>query len=346
MVASPVSLTSLVPGLDPEVDAIVRRALAKAREKRFPDAASMGEALERCRQRAPAEPVSARREAAGKATSASDTAYQRAIALYERGALEAARRFAVEALAEDPNHSAARALLTRVQSERKPGPARPPTQAASKAAGASASRTPTIDDPTAPTVHIPAVQRSDTVGDLPPTIMVKPGNWPRQPNPADATVLIPPGSRPKTPPPAMSSSAARFPPVEAGAPSGFDPVALLGGSGTNAPPGRAETILAAPPAARRQSEMHPLAKATPVASKAQPARPMPKSNRWAPWSALAAARKPRATSRANQSWWSQYGLSLAIAGGLVIVIAGIVVGGLYFGGFSAHQATCSPSRSR
>ena len=349
MVASPVSLTSLVPGLDPEVDAIVRRALAKAREKRFPDAASMGEALERCRLRAPAEPLSARREAAGKATSASDTAYQRAIALYERGALEAARRFAVEALAEDPNHSAARALLTRVQSERKPGPARPPTQAASKAAGASAARTPTIDDPTAPTVHIPAVQRPDTVGDLPPTIMVKPGNWPRQPNPADATVLIPPGNRPKPPPPKpASSSAARFPPVEAGAPSVFDPVALLGGSGTNAPPGRGETILTAPPPARRQSEMHPPAKATPVASKVQPARPTPKSNRWAPWSALAAAWKPPrasktpSTSRANQSWWNQYGLSLAIAGGLVVVIAGVVVGGLYFGGFfgtSGHLLT-------
>jgi serine/threonine-protein kinase len=51
MVSSQVPLTSLVPDLDPEVVSIVTRALAKSREQRYPDAATMGAALERSRQR-------------------------------------------------------------------------------------------------------------------------------------------------------------------------------------------------------------------------------------------------------------------------------------------------------
>ena len=51
MASSPVPLTSLVPDLDPEIVSIVTRALAKSREQRYPDAATMGAALERCRQR-------------------------------------------------------------------------------------------------------------------------------------------------------------------------------------------------------------------------------------------------------------------------------------------------------
>jgi hypothetical protein len=362
MLASPVPLASLVPGLDPEVDAIVTRALAKSREKRFPDASSMGEALERCRVRLPADPASARRDAAhGKAAAPADAAYQRAIGLYERGALEAARRFSVEALAEDPSHAGARALLTRVQSERKPAAARPPTQAATRPVGPG-SRTPTTDDPTAPTVHIPAVQRPDTSTDLPPTIMVKPGAWPSPsgpkgptrvnqpsptpvsyPNPSDATVLIPPGQRPKAVPPVPPART-----QEIGAPSVLDPAALFGSAGRPAQRPADETMLTPPAAARRDP---PPRDKTVAAAKAPPVRAKATPDRWAGLSALAAgwkARTPRGapprgpSTRPGPSLIDQYGLSLAIAGGLVVVIAAAVTGALYVGGFfgtSGHLLT-------
>jgi len=129
MKAAPPPLASIVPDLDPEVDAIVRRALSKARDHRFADADSMGEALERCRARAPqSEPPQreATRPSSGSVVATPGAAaYQRATLLYEQGSREAARRFAVEALAEDPNHASARALLTRIQTERRPQPGQP-----------------------------------------------------------------------------------------------------------------------------------------------------------------------------------------------------------------------------
>ena len=340
MRGAPVPLTALVPGLDPEVDAIVARALAKAREKRFQDAASMGEALERCRARVPAEPAAPRRDAAhGKPA---DAAYQRATALYERGALEAARRFSVEALAEDPSHAGARTLLTQVQATRKPGPARPPTEALPKPTAAANVRTPTTDDPTAPTVHIPAVHRPDTAGDLPPTIMARPGSWPRQPPPSDATVLMPPGQRPN---PARPAPAGRAP--EVGAPSVFDPAALLGGA-QPVPRAPDETARISAPPARRDP---PPRDRTVAAPKAPPARAKAQPDRWAGLSALAAGWRSRpgpappkapSGSRPRQSFLDQYGVSLAIAGGLVVAIAVAALAALYLGGFfgtSGHLLT-------
>ena len=121
----PAPLASVVPGLDPEIDEIVLRALKRDPNKRYQDAATFEKALERLRSRLgpdaaapprrptpPPPPQSAR----GKSRDArAEAAYQRALAAYNGGAPEAARRFAVEALAEDPSHAAARALLARLQ---------------------------------------------------------------------------------------------------------------------------------------------------------------------------------------------------------------------------------------
>ena len=47
-------------------------------------------------------------------THRADVVYQRSMAVYQDGAVDAARRFAIEALAEDPNHLGARALLEKI----------------------------------------------------------------------------------------------------------------------------------------------------------------------------------------------------------------------------------------
>src|SRR5262249_2299548 len=106
-------LASLVPGLDPEIDEIILRALKTDPNKRYQDAATLQRALERYRLRLEPEPEadaptppratppppgtrSKSREARAEA------AYQRALASYQSGSRDAARRFAVEAIAEDP----------------------------------------------------------------------------------------------------------------------------------------------------------------------------------------------------------------------------------------------------
>jgi serine/threonine protein kinase len=121
----PAPLASVVPGLDPEIDEIVLRALKRDPNKRYQDAATFEKALERLRARMgpdasapprrPSPPPPPQR-ASGKSRDArAEAAYQRALTAHTGGATEAARRFAVEALAEDPSHAAARALLARLQ---------------------------------------------------------------------------------------------------------------------------------------------------------------------------------------------------------------------------------------
>ena len=128
----PAPLASLVPGLDPEIDEIVLRALKKDPNKRYQDAATFEKALERLRLRlgpdAPVRPIGRRlrRRRARRSTSRdprAEAAYQRALAADQGGAPDAARRFAVEALADDPSHVGARALLARLDAPApSPGP--------------------------------------------------------------------------------------------------------------------------------------------------------------------------------------------------------------------------------
>jgi serine/threonine-protein kinase len=353
MMSSPVPLTSLVPDLDPDVVSIVTRALAKSREQRYPDAATMGAALERCRQRLSQSEIESRPAVQPKAGSPAETAYQRALALYEQGSREAARRFSVEALAEDPNHAGARALLTRVQSERRAAATsmRPPTQAAAVPSTAALSRTPTTDDPTAPTVHIPAVQRPE-VPDLSPTILMKPGERPRQPPATDATIRIPPQNRP--PAPADTRTKVRATAPEAPRTDPFaapgrvpettravpvDPDAFFGPADRNAALGAEETILIPPkPAARDNLEKNK--GTTPPIKK--PVRPAADS----PWARLTSAvaawrargspppsgRRPTGAGRVEQPLWKQYGLSVAVAAGLLIAVGVVAVFVLWLAG--------------
>ena len=116
--AQPQPLRSLIPGLDPEIEQIVAKALAKHPDDRYQDAASFEEALERQRWRlGPSDtPIPAARHTpvpspgAGRRArdSRADAAYHRSLSVYEEGAVDAARRFAIEALAEDPDHVDAR----------------------------------------------------------------------------------------------------------------------------------------------------------------------------------------------------------------------------------------------
>jgi len=137
---TPRPLATLVPGLDPEIDEIILRALKTDPNKRYQDAATFQRALERYRLRL--EPDAA--EAAPRPTppppsgsrgntreARAEAAYQRALASYQSGSRDAARRFVVEAIAEDSSHVGARALLSRLEkrpAETPVAPTRPVSQ--------------------------------------------------------------------------------------------------------------------------------------------------------------------------------------------------------------------------
>lgn len=120
--SQPERLTSLIPGLDPEFEQIINRALAKDPNDRYQDAASLEEAFERMRWRIGREPTpvpTAPRLTPEPAPSRksrdsrADVAYHRSLALYSEGAHDAARRCAIEALAEDPEHEDALAFVSQ-----------------------------------------------------------------------------------------------------------------------------------------------------------------------------------------------------------------------------------------
>ncbi len=120
----PAPLASFVQGIDPDITAIVARALEKDRNRRFQSAEEFEQALEHQRWRLgpaastppPARPTPPPAPTPGRSSrdARANAAYQRSLAVYEEGAEEAARRFAIEALAEEPNHLGARALLERL----------------------------------------------------------------------------------------------------------------------------------------------------------------------------------------------------------------------------------------
>lgn len=126
--AQPVPLASLVEGLDPAIAAVIDRALEKDPNNRYQDAASLEAAFERERQRlgpqetpAPAArttPVPGRKSRESRA----EAAFQRSLAVYQEGAHDTARRFAIEALAEDPTHQRAFELLNELEPNRWQAP--------------------------------------------------------------------------------------------------------------------------------------------------------------------------------------------------------------------------------
>jgi serine/threonine protein kinase len=125
----PAPLTSRVPGLDPDIDEIVLRALKRDPNKRYQDAATFERALARVRSRlGPDEPGPPDRPTPppphnlrGKSREVrAEAAYQRALAFFQGGAVDAARRSAIEALAEDPSHAATHAFLARLDHRGSP----------------------------------------------------------------------------------------------------------------------------------------------------------------------------------------------------------------------------------
>jgi serine/threonine-protein kinase len=166
----PRPLTSIVPGLDPEVDEIVLRALKRDPIKRYQDAGTFERALERLRARiGPDAEERARRPtpppppgpAVKSSEARAEAAYQRSLVAYQAGAPESARRFAVEALAEDPSHAKAQALLKRLESRSPPfgkSQPRPPEPLPPAVTGPTASRA----EPTAV---------ATSVGNADPTVM-------------------------------------------------------------------------------------------------------------------------------------------------------------------------------
>src|SRR5262245_38729829 len=122
----PAPLASQLPNFDPEIDMILAKAMAKDPSQRFPDATALQQAFERCRAKNPTESTALTRRptpppiAVGGGLARADAAYDRALSAHDEQAFEAARRFAIEALAEDPTHARARELLARVDPERPP----------------------------------------------------------------------------------------------------------------------------------------------------------------------------------------------------------------------------------
>lgn len=131
--AQPTPLASLVEGLDPAIAAIIDRALEKDPNNRYQDAATLEAAFERERLRlgpqetpapaARATPVPGRKSRESRA----EAAFQRSLVVYQEGAHDTARRFAIEALAEDPTHQRAFELLNELEPDRwhQPTPAAP-----------------------------------------------------------------------------------------------------------------------------------------------------------------------------------------------------------------------------
>jgi serine/threonine protein kinase len=122
----PVPLAGRLLGLDPQIDRILSRALAKDPVARYRDATAFAEALEHYRTRLGSPTVvlpsrsMPRPHDSSRQPVRGDAAYQRALAAYREGARDPARRFAVEALAENPNHREARSLLQRIESDGRP----------------------------------------------------------------------------------------------------------------------------------------------------------------------------------------------------------------------------------
>jgi predicted Ser/Thr protein kinase len=186
----PAPLAAVVPGLDPEIDEIVLRALKRDPNKRYQDAATFERALERVRARMGDAPAPPRRPtpppppgARVKSREArAEAAYQRALQAYQGGAPDAARRFAVEALAEDPAHVNARAFLARLEQR----PLLPATQSAVPLAPASQ---------TAAGTFVSKAQRFPPGPALPTIIGTSAGQAPPTIASAPTIIVAPPGAR-------------------------------------------------------------------------------------------------------------------------------------------------------
>jgi serine/threonine protein kinase len=183
MRGQPAPLATIIPGIDPEIDEIVLRALKRDPNKRYQDAGTLERALARLRLRMGeiegtpyrATPPPPQNQRGMSREARAEAAYQRAMHSYQSGSSDAARRSAVEAVAEDPSHAGARELLKRIEQRAVPiapilnNPPPPPQRTV--AATALNDSTPTlaasgtsVSGPSAPTAaSTPTLASSATV---------------------------------------------------------------------------------------------------------------------------------------------------------------------------------------
>lgn len=187
-----------------------------------------------------------------------DAAYERGVAAFEEKSYDVARRWVLEALAQDPEHARARALLSRLDAVR-----RPPAPLASGGAGRPASPYGHAHTPvpevvsTDPTVLIGHASRTPAPDPIDPTVMVR--REPRRAPPPDPFTPSRPAARDTAPPPADPTVIGRpSSPPPARPRAAASPAAASGGflqrwkdlfGGSSAPPSR--------PAAPRAASARP-----------------------------------------------------------------------------------------
>jgi predicted Ser/Thr protein kinase len=207
----PEPLAVQLPGLDPEIDQIIARALAQDPNDRYQDAAALKEAFERCRlplapsngatsSRRPTPPAGPMSRPPG---SRADAAYARAAAAYEERAFDLARRLLIEALAEDPAHAGARALQARLDPPPPARVARPapvPRQYPAAASMRSARQETRGEGPETisvdPTVLIERASRSPEPDQIDPTVLIQRDDLLRRLADAEPQRSAAPSSRP------------------------------------------------------------------------------------------------------------------------------------------------------
>ncbi len=136
----PPPLMSVVPGLDPRIAEIIALALKKDVSERAQSAGELLDAFQGVLATLPADvqpthvtplpPVEASAGGESRRRRAAEMAHQRALASKAEGALDFARRSALEALAEDAEHGPARMLLREFGGEADAAQMIEPTQLA------------------------------------------------------------------------------------------------------------------------------------------------------------------------------------------------------------------------
>ena len=121
----PTPLASLMEDLEPEIEGLIGRAIQKDVNQRYESATAFEQAITRVSppfvstetvlfRYTPVPRREAPRDLGSRRTRAADAAYERARVARQDGADGFARRSAIEALAEDPHHTGARAFLADV----------------------------------------------------------------------------------------------------------------------------------------------------------------------------------------------------------------------------------------
>jgi serine/threonine protein kinase len=182
----PVPLVSSIPGLDPAIAEVILSALEKDVQRRCQDAATLERAFARLRARLGSEELPVRPtppprqgvERKSRHERAANAAYERAVASFKEGAEGFARRSAMEALAEFPQHEGAHNLLVELGYIRDVEPwlptagrpaARPSTP------GIDSSERPKVESrtpPPAPPVPVPPLVPAAPAPDLSEHTMV------------------------------------------------------------------------------------------------------------------------------------------------------------------------------